>query len=49
MKALLESYDGLSLDAKQYVNSTKISEVKTTYLVKLIDSIGWLHLQVAKQ
>lgn len=40
MKALLESYDGLSLDAKQYVNSTKISEVKTTYLVKLIDSIG---------
>lgn len=40
MKSLLESYDNLSSDAKQYVNSTKISEVKTTYLVKLIDSIG---------
>lgn len=40
MKALLEEYNSLSVEAKDYVDQTKLSEVKTTYLVKLIDSIG---------
>ena len=40
MKALIAKYNALSALAKEYVDVVKLSNAKTSYLVKLIDSIG---------
>ncbi len=40
MKNILQKYTNLDDDVKELVNTTKVDEVRVTYLVKLIDSIG---------
>lgn len=40
MKNILTKYNNLDDDVKEAVNTSKVNEVKVTYLTKLIDSIG---------
>ncbi len=40
MKNILTKYNNLDDDVKEAVNINKVNEIKVTYLIKLIDSIG---------